>query len=165
MPETHITEMVRDYSCAVMAADFPDNDGVPPLLLAMTDAVSDEECRALGLAACARHDATADGASAIGGARCEPRIQALANALGYSGGQPRHREPVQPTSFRIVAHRYVEVVAEYEVKAASVPEALQAASAHLCANANTLAWEPGDGVDREAVCTVIDARGGIVWEA
>jgi hypothetical protein len=165
MPETPIAKMVRDYSCAVMAADFPDNDGVPPLLLAMTDTVSDEECRALGLAACARYDATVDGAFAIGGARCEPRIQALADALGYPGGQPRYQGPAEPPSFRIVAHRYVEVIAEYEVQAASVPEALQAAWTHLRANAGALAWEPGDGVDREAVCTVIDEAGAIVWEA
>jgi len=120
MPETPITKMVWDYACAVMAAEFPDNDGVPPLFLAMTDTLSDEECRALGLAACARYDAAVDEAHAIGGAEREPHIQALADALGYPGGQLRGQEGPVPTSFRIVAHRYVEVVAEYEVQAASV---------------------------------------------
>ncbi|SDF83149.1 hypothetical protein [Thalassobaculum litoreum] len=83
MENPTVAKMIDDYAHDVMADDFPDNEGVPPLFLAISDASCDAERRALGLALCTRYDAMTGGEFLIRGEKCDPRLTAIADGLGY----------------------------------------------------------------------------------
>lgn len=81
-PTATIGQIVR-ANVRVLLADFGE-DPAPPLYDAICDAIDEAEMRALGVALCARHDALVDGSWRIGGADCDPHLQAVADAVGYA---------------------------------------------------------------------------------
>lgn len=71
--QTHARELAIDFM----------GEPAPPLYAAIADAVDEAEARALAVALCARYDATCGEDWRIGSDRSEPRIQAIADAIGY----------------------------------------------------------------------------------
>jgi hypothetical protein len=75
--------LIQEYARAAIAEFYGDDETAAPLFAAVIGAIHPGEIRALGLALCHRHDALCDTAYRIGAERCDHRVQAIADALGY----------------------------------------------------------------------------------
>lgn len=82
--QTQTAKLIREYISRSIAEDFSAEENAPALLLAVQDAINNEEVCHLGRALLARHDSLVDGGYEVGGELCDPHIQAIADALTAS---------------------------------------------------------------------------------